>query len=134
MKAPHIPAQESTAVRPSACLVSGADEIRLRSYINHAIYARTHGLDYRLERGIDRGITNKFFYKTSIIRRVLPLYEWLIWIDDDAYFTDFSGDNSTSSSSRPQRDDKSRRVHPRGPGPDVVGPRDVGTDGGCGDR
>lgn len=58
--------------RPRACLVSGADEIRLRSYVNHAIYARTHGLDYRLECGLDRGITNKFFYKTSIIRRVHP--------------------------------------------------------------
>jgi len=80
-------------IRPRVCLVSGADEIRFRSYINHAIYARTHGLDYRLECGIDRDITNKFFYKTSIIRRVLPQYEWIVWIDDDAYFTDFNRDN-----------------------------------------
>ena len=79
--------------RPRICLVSGADEIRLRSYVNHSIYARTHGLDYRLECGLDRGIRNKFFYKTSIIRRVLPQYEWIVWIDDDAYFTDFDRDN-----------------------------------------
>lgn len=81
-----------TLQRPRACLVSGADEIRLRSYINHAIYARTHNLDFRLECGIDAGIRNKFFYKTSIIRRILPQYEWIIWIDDDAFFTDFDRD------------------------------------------
>ncbi|CAL8974364.1 hypothetical protein TESS_TESS_00657 [Tessaracoccus sp. O5.2] len=96
--------QPQPDVRPRACLVSGADEIRFRSYLNHAIYARTHGIDYRLECGIDRGITNKFFYKTSIIRRVLPLYEWLIWIDDDAYFTDFSRDNLNIFIEQAERD------------------------------
>jgi len=43
---PDATAPEPTIVRPRACLVSGADEIRLRSYVNHAIYARTHGLDF----------------------------------------------------------------------------------------
>lgn len=34
----------ASAIRgPRNCLVSGADEIRLRSYINHAICARTQG-------------------------------------------------------------------------------------------
>lgn len=93
-------------IRPRACLVSGADEIRLRSYVNHAIYARTHNLDYRLECGLDRGITNKFFYKTSIIRRVLPQYEWMIWIDDDAYFTDFDRDNLNQFIDDAERDGK----------------------------
>ncbi|GAA1310745.1 hypothetical protein [Brachybacterium tyrofermentans] len=74
------------------CVVSGGDEIRLRSYVNHAIYAREHGLDYRLECGVDTGIMNKFFYKTSIIRRVLGRYDWIAWIDDDAYFTNFERD------------------------------------------
>lgn len=74
------------------CLTSGGDEIRLRSYVNHTIYAREHGLDYRLECGLDTGITNKFFYKTSIVRRLLPLYDWIVWIDDDAFFTDFDAD------------------------------------------
>lgn len=75
------------------CLVSGADEIRLRSYINHAIYARTHDLDYRLECGLAEGIRNKFFFKTSIIRRVLPRYDWIVWLDDDVFITDFECDN-----------------------------------------
>lgn len=78
---------------PKICLVSGGDEIRLRSYVNHSIYARIHKIDYRLECGIDKGITNKFFYKTSIISRILPLYDWIVWIDDDAFFTDLQNDN-----------------------------------------
>ncbi|WP_203567992.1 glycosyltransferase family protein [Aestuariimicrobium ganziense] len=73
-------------------LVSGADEIRLRSYVNHTVYARLHGLDYRVECGLDEGITNKFFYKTRIVERLLPNYDWLVWIDDDAYITDFERD------------------------------------------
>lgn len=65
-----------------------------------------HGLDYRLECGLDRGITNKFFYKTSIIRRVLPQYEWIIWIDDDAYFTDFERDNLNQFMDEAEAEDK----------------------------
>lgn len=76
----------------STCIVSGADEIRLRSYINHSIYARIYALDYRLECGIAEGVVNKFFYKTSIIARVLPRYDWIVWMDDDTFITDFSRD------------------------------------------
>lgn len=61
--------------------------------------------DYRLECGLDRGIVNKFFYKTSIIRRVLPHYEWIIWIDDDAFFTDFERDNLNEFIAQAERDD-----------------------------
>ncbi|WP_030015961.1 hypothetical protein [Curtobacterium sp. S6] len=28
----------------------------------------------------------------SIVRRLLPQYDWLVWIDDDAYFTNFESD------------------------------------------
>jgi hypothetical protein len=81
-----------TRDRPTICLVSGADELRLRSYVNHTIYARLHDLDYRLECGLDEGVRTPFFYKTSIIKRVLPRYDWIVWLDDDAYVTDFSRD------------------------------------------
>lgn len=70
------------------CLVSGGDEIRYRSYVNHAAYARLHGLDYRLECGIGPNIQNKFYYKLQAIRNVLPRYDWIVWIDDDCYVTD----------------------------------------------
>lgn len=74
------------------CLVSGGDEVRLRSYVNHQIYAQEHGLDYRLEIGLGEGVTNKFFYKTTILRRILPGYDWIAWLDDDAFFTNFTRD------------------------------------------
>lgn len=91
---------------PSRCLVSGGDEIRLRSYVNHVIYARLHDLDYRLECGITPDITNKFHYKTSIIRRLLQFYDWLIWIDDDAFFTDFTRDNLNAFVDRAEQEDR----------------------------
>lgn len=77
----------------SICIVSGADEIKLRSYINHVIYAREYNFDYRLESGIAKDITNKFFYKTRTVERLLPSVEWLIWLDDDVYFTNFEVDS-----------------------------------------
>ena len=86
------------------CLVSGADEIRLRSYVNHAIYARLHNLDYRLECGLDEGVKTKFFYKTSIIRRVLPRYDWIVWLDDDTFVTDFESDNFRRLIEQAERD------------------------------
>lgn len=82
---------ESTK-RSRVGIASGGDLIRFRSYVNHSIYAREHGLDYRLECGVDPQIHNKYHYKISIIRRLLPKYDWLMWIDDDAFFTDFSRD------------------------------------------
>lgn len=78
------------------CLVSGADEIRLRSYINHSIFAQLHGLDYRLECAVSERVESKWFYKTRTIERVLPRYDWVAWIDDDAFITDFSRDNFTA--------------------------------------
>lgn len=88
------------------CIVSGADQIRSRSYINHAIYARLHGMDFRLECGVGENISNKFFYKTSIISRVLPLYDWIVWMDDDTYFTDFTRDNLRRFIEEAERDEK----------------------------
>ena len=97
---------ESPREQPKWTIVSGGDEIRLRSYVNHRIYAHEHGFDYRLECGVDEGIKNKFYYKMSIIRRVLPLYEWIVWIDDDAYFTDFAATNLTDFIEQAEREFK----------------------------
>lgn len=71
-------------------IVSGGDEIRQRSYINHKIFALEHGFDYRLEIGLAEGVKTKFDYKLNSILHVLPLTEWVLWVDDDMYFTDFS--------------------------------------------
>ena len=90
---------------PRICLVSGADEIRLRSYINHVIYAREHGFDYRLECGLAEGITNKFFYKSRTVERLLPTVDWLVWLDDDVYFTQFARDGLRPLIEQAERDD-----------------------------
>ncbi|OKL55023.1 hypothetical protein BSZ39_01215 [Bowdeniella nasicola] len=91
---------------PRWLIASGGDEIRLRSYINHRIYAHVHGFDYRLECGVSQGIRNKFDYKLSIIRRLLPTCDWLVWIDDDAFFTDFDATNLRDLLQRAEREDK----------------------------
>lgn len=92
--------------QPRFAIVSGGDEIRLRSYVNHRIYAHERGFDYRLECGIDQGIKNKFYYKMSIINRILPLYEWIVWIDDDAFFTDFEATNLEDFIARAEAENK----------------------------
>lgn len=76
----------------SICIVSGGDEVRSRSYVNQAIYAREFNLDYRLEVAVAPGVNNPYFYKSTIVRRMVPLYDWILWIDDDVYFTDFERD------------------------------------------
>lgn len=75
------------------CIVSGADEIRLRSYINHTIYCRTHDLDYRLDCTLTEGVKDKFLLKQAAVLRLLPDYDWVAWVDDDCYITDFDRDN-----------------------------------------
>lgn len=88
------------------CITSGGDEVRLRSYVNHRIYAHLHGFDYRLECGVDRGIKSKFDFKVAIIRRLLPKYDWLVWVDDDVFFTDFEATNLADFIHAAERHDK----------------------------
>lgn len=74
-------------------IVSGGDEIRLRSYVNHKIFSLEHGFDYRLEIGLGGKIESKFDYKFNCILNSLGGTDWLIWVDDDVYFTDFVSEN-----------------------------------------
>lgn len=92
--------------KPDACIVSGADEIRLRSYIGHTVYARLYGLDYRLETGLSRGVENKFFYKMAMVEHVLDRYDWIVWLDDDCFITDFTRDTFRELIGQAERDDR----------------------------
>ncbi len=74
------------------CIVSGGTRLRLPSPINHKIYADIHKLDYRLECGSNGRLKNPFYFKLDVIARLLPSYDWIFWIDDDAFFTNFSVD------------------------------------------
>lgn len=75
---------------PRLCLVSGADRIRYRSHVNQAVYAQEHGYDYRFDLGVNLGgLRSHFDIKLRVLQRLGPLYEWVMWIDDDCWFTDF---------------------------------------------
>ncbi len=62
---------------------------RFNSHVNHAAYCHAHGYYYidASQPGFDR---RRFFRKIEVISQYLDLFDWLFWIDDDAYFTDFS--------------------------------------------
>ena len=77
---------------PAVCVVSGGERVRFASHINHAIYARENGYDYRLQIGLTERAQNGYFLKLAVLERLLPFYDWILWIDDDAFFTDFDGE------------------------------------------
>ncbi len=70
-------------------LLSGGDRLRLRSAVNHRIYAAMHGFDYRIERGPYPELLNRFYFKLEAVRQALAASDWVIWLDDDAFVTDF---------------------------------------------
>lgn len=72
------------------CVTSGGDEIRLRSYVNHYVWAHENDIDYRLELGLGPGLRLPYDAKYAIIRRALAQYDWALWVDDDVYFTRWS--------------------------------------------
>jgi hypothetical protein len=74
------------------CVTSGGDDIRLRSYINHYIWAHENGADYRLDLGLAPGLVLPYDAKYAIIRRALATYNWVMWVDDDVYFTRWDAD------------------------------------------
>lgn len=74
------------------CIVSGGTHLRLPSAINHKIYAEIHSADYRLECGSVKTLNSRFYFKLDAVHRILPRYDWVLWLDDDAFFTDFSID------------------------------------------
>jgi hypothetical protein len=69
------------------CIVSGGSHLRLPSPINHKVYAAMHGADYRLECGPIGKLKSRFYFKLDVLVRLLPRYDWVLWIDDDAFFT-----------------------------------------------
>lgn len=75
---------------PSVCIVSGANRVRYRSHVNHRVFADVNGCDYRFDFGVNLGgLRSHFDIKLRALQRLLPMYEWLLWVDDDVWFTDF---------------------------------------------
>lgn len=92
---------------PSAvCIASGGDDIRFRSYINQAIYARERGFSYHLGIGLSRGARSPYEPKFVVIEEMLPHFEWVVWMDDDVYVTDMAAPVLERLLEEAERDDK----------------------------
>lgn len=63
--------------------------IRFNSQVNHRLYAHQHGYRYIFD-GTPRFDKRTYMRKLEAVLEYLELFDWLFWIDDDAYFTDFS--------------------------------------------
>ena len=73
-------------------LISGGNPPRFRSHINHDIYAHRHALSYYRDNRTYPDLQTPHFHKLCAVLRVLDQYDWLLWLDDDAFFTDFEQD------------------------------------------
>jgi len=76
------------------CLLSGGyyktDRLeRKLSRINHKCYADKHCFDYFSINKCYPNMQNPYFFKIAVIQEMLPQYEWVVWMDDDTYFTNF---------------------------------------------
>jgi hypothetical protein len=72
------------------CILSGCDHLRFNSFINHRLFAEANGLDYIFDLTLTPRGENSHFNKLRSIRQRLERYSAVFWLDDDAYFTDFS--------------------------------------------
>ena len=76
------------------CIVSGGKHSRLQSHLNHQAYALRHSYDFHHDLTpyppplIGPTISGSYF-KLQAVENVLHRYEWVFWLDDDAFFTDF---------------------------------------------
>ena len=61
---------------------------RFDSQINHRAYADRHGY-YQIFNGAPEKDGRGYFHKIQTLLRYMDLFDWIWWIDDDAYFTDF---------------------------------------------
>ncbi|MCG8451367.1 MAG: putative nucleotide-diphospho-sugar transferase [Pirellulales bacterium] len=66
-------------------VVSFCDHIRTTSIINHAVYSSMQSIPYHFD--IAPTVNRGYFAKIEVIIKFLSLYDWIFWIDDDAYFT-----------------------------------------------
>ncbi|CAM4263137.1 hypothetical protein COAQ111491_13785 [Comamonas aquatilis] len=62
---------------------------RFNSQVNHRLYASRYGYRYIFD-STPRFDKRTYMRKLEAILEYLDLFDWLFWIDDDAYFTDFS--------------------------------------------
>jgi hypothetical protein len=80
-----------TTASPGLLIVSASSRIRTAASLNHRIYADRLGVPYLFD-NTPSSVDRIFLHKIDALRRTLPFAEWVFWIDDDAFFTDFDVD------------------------------------------
>ena len=72
-------------------IISGADSYRYDAHINHQRYANIQGVDYKFHKS--ENLPNPFFTKCyAILDSFNQGYEYVLWIDDDAFFINLDWD------------------------------------------
>lgn len=70
-------------------IISGASRLRFNSRLNHAGYAHLHNYGYVFD-STPRPLTSVYDHKLLAILDLPVDDDWWFWIDDDAFFTQFS--------------------------------------------
>lgn len=70
------------------CVISGRyPHTQFESYINHKAYCDQHGYSY-IHCNWPTGAKNPYFNKIRYLKAYAPYFDYLFWIDDDAFFVD----------------------------------------------
>lgn len=74
------------------CIISGRyPATTYDSAVNHKIYAETHGYRY-IHCNWPTKWKNRYLNKIEYLLHYMDLFDYVIWIDDDAFFFDFDKD------------------------------------------
>lgn len=68
---------------PSIGVISYCDRIRTLATANHELYARDHDYTYIFD--IAPTANKRFLAKVEKVGKFLPLFDWVFWLDDDAF-------------------------------------------------
>lgn len=71
---------------PRIGIVSYCDHVRTLAHVNHELYATERGYTYIFD--IAPTAAWKYLAKMEKIVKFLPLFDWVFWIDDDAFVMD----------------------------------------------
>ncbi|WP_053386822.1 hypothetical protein [Leucobacter japonicus] len=74
-----------TRRRPRIAIISYCDHLRTYAHLNHETYARRHDYTYIFD--IAPVESYRHNAKIEKILKFLPHFDWVFWIDDDAFFT-----------------------------------------------
>lgn len=78
-------------MKDKTIIISGADSYRYDAHLNHQRYADAQEIEYKFH--LSNGLSNPFFTKCyAILDSFEKGYEYVLWIDDDAFFIDLDWD------------------------------------------